>query len=44
MKTDWKKRNQMDSHARSDDEEVVGGRSSKGIMDFGTLKSQRPNM
>ena len=27
MKTDWKKRNQMDSHARSDDEEVVGGRS-----------------
>ena len=43
MKTDWKKRNQMDSHARSDDEEVVGGRS-KGIMDFGTLKSQSPNM
>ena len=27
MKTYWKKRNQMDIHARSDNEEVVGGRS-----------------
>ena len=27
MKTEWKKLKQMYSHARSDDEEVIGGRS-----------------